>query len=81
MYCLHPPRTLQLEGPPYFVGLSIHVFELRFEQPQPELARPVEPIAEFQGGVSLEEFELEKGEAKAGELLRFRSRWTQAALS
>jgi MFS family permease len=75
VYCLHPPRGLRLEGPPYFVGVSIHLFELRFEQPQPEAARPVEPIAEFQGGVSLEEFELEKGEAKAGELLRFRSRW------
>jgi len=75
VYCLHPPQTLQLEGPPYFVGLSIHVFGLRFEQPQPEPAQPVEPIAEFQGGVSLEGFELEKGEAKAGELLRFRSRW------
>lgn len=75
VYCLHPSRGQQFEGPPYFVGLSIDVFELRFEQPEPELAQPVEPIAEFQGGVSLEKFELEKGEAKAGELLRFRSRW------
>ncbi len=75
VYALHGSRTIELAGPPYFVGIGEDLVALRAARPGPVRAEGGEPAAEFPGGIALVEFELARREVGTGELAEFRSRW------
>jgi hypothetical protein len=84
VYGLHGPVTAPIGAPPYFVGLSEDLTRLDHELPnlliRAESDR--EPVAEFPGGLHLLSFELDRPEARRGELAGFCVRWrTESPLS
>jgi len=79
LYCLHPPWT-SISGPPYFVGLSEDLVHL--ESKPPDMLRPREAgaaLAQFPAGISLVAFNLDRGEAGAGEMVGFTAQWRLSA--
>ncbi len=75
VYALHGPRTIELTGPPYFVGISEDLVALRAARPGPVPAEAGEATAAFPGGIALTEFVLGRSEVGTGELMEFESRW------
>jgi hypothetical protein len=79
VYVLHGPRQLMPEEPPYFVGISEDLVQLRFARP--ELEREWDGtavVARFAAGIQLASFQLDRAEAATGELVDFRTQWRLA---
>ncbi len=75
VYALHGPRTMQLAGPPYFVGISEDLVALRPQRPEPVAAEVSEALAQLPATIGLAAFELARTEGGMGELVEFDSRW------
>ena len=75
VYALHGSRMMDLEAPPYFVGLSEDLVALRPQLPVPTTVDEETVKAAFPGGIELSEFELERVDLGTGELVEFSSQW------
>jgi len=75
VYAVHGPSG-RVTGPPYFVGLSNDLVELRFEQPtRLVISAATQPMAQFPDTGDLMTCEWEKPEAANGELAKFTTDW------
>ncbi len=84
VYGLHGSVTASIAAPPYFVSLSEDLTRLDHDLPNLLLRAEVdrEPVAEFPGGLHLLSFEIDRPDARRGDLVGFRVRWrTESPLS
>jgi len=79
VYAVHGP-ILPVPGPPFFIGLSQDLVQVRFEQPTRVTSAPSNrALAEFPGIGNLLSLQWGKTEAGNGELVRLTSDWQLGA--